>query len=31
MKQASIICELDNDQLEDIFWRNAVRDFNVDW
>ena len=31
MKQASIICELSNDQLEDIFWRNAVRDFIVDW
>tara|TARA_S200000501_G_scaffold104713_2_gene98141 strand:- start:2133 stop:3137 length:1005 start_codon:yes stop_codon:yes gene_type:complete len=31
MKQASIICELSNDQLEDIFWRNAVRDFNVNW
>ena len=31
MKQASIICELSNDQLEDIFWKNAVRDFNVNW
>lgn len=31
MKQASIICELDKNQLEDIFWRNAVREFNVPW
>ena len=31
MKQASIICELDKNQLEDIFWRNAIREFNVPW
>ena len=31
MKQASIICELDKNQLEDIFWKNAVREFNIPW
>ena len=31
LKQASIICEIDSEQLEDIFWRNAVREFNVPW
>lgn len=31
MKQASIIAGLTRDQIEDIFWRNAVRDLGVDW
>ena len=31
IKQASTICGLDENQLEDIFWRNAVREFNVPW
>ena len=31
IKQASIICELSQEQIQDIFWKNAVREFNVPW
>ncbi|MEC7871442.1 MAG: hypothetical protein VX868_05190, partial [Chloroflexota bacterium] len=31
IKQASIICEMNNTQIEDVFWRNAVREFNIPW
>ena len=31
MKQAAAIAELSRDQIEDIFWRNAVRELGVDW
>ena len=31
MKQASIICELDKNKLEDIFWKNATKEFKVNW
>ena len=31
IKQASIICEMNNTQIEDVFWRNAVREFNNPW
>tara|TARA_Y100001970_G_scaffold102553_2_gene128760 strand:+ start:1363 stop:2364 length:1002 start_codon:yes stop_codon:yes gene_type:complete len=31
IKHASIICEINKDQLEDIFWKNAVTEFSVDW
>ena len=30
-KQASIICEMNGEQIEDVFWRNAVREFNIPW
>tara|TARA_B100000579_G_scaffold236291_1_gene193781 strand:- start:2577 stop:3581 length:1005 start_codon:yes stop_codon:yes gene_type:complete len=31
MKQASKICELNKNQIEDIFWKNAIREFNIPW
>ena len=31
IKQAAIVCELNREQIEDIFWKNAVREFNVPW
>jgi DNA-binding XRE family transcriptional regulator len=31
IKQAAIFCELNREQIEDIFWKNAVREFNVPW
>ena len=31
MKQAAAIAELSRDQIEDIFWRNAVRELGIDW
>ena len=31
IKQASIICEMNGEQIEDVFWRNAVREFNIPW
>ena len=31
MKQAAAIAGLTRDQIEDIFWRNAVRELGVDW
>ena len=31
MKQAAEIAGLTRGQVEDIFWRNAVRDLNVEW
>ena len=27
----AIFCELNREQIEDIFWKNAVREFNVPW
>ena len=31
MMQAAAIAGLTRDQIEDIFWRNAVRELGVDW
>jgi len=31
MKQAAEVAGLTRDQIEDIFWRNAVRELGIDW
>ena len=31
IKQASKFCELSEEQIEDIFWKNAIREFNIEW
>ena len=31
MKHAAEIAELTRDQIEDIFWRNAIRELEIDW
>ena len=31
MKHAAEMAGFSKDQIEDIFWRNAVREFGIDW